>query len=299
MRMPARFAGLVGVGLTGLIPPTAFTAVAAESYDNCTGFVDSLPAVISSQGTWCLRKDLSTSVGTGVAIDIRTNNVTLDCNDFKIGGLAAGNGTRTNGIGATGRSNITVRHCAVRGFFHGIKLDGAGHLVEHNRLDGNTWMGINVAGDGGMVRDNRVMTTGGATGVSSILKAIGISTQQNVDLEDNQVSGVAAAAGSGGWAVGIMTGANTAGRVAGNRIGNLVPDGDGWIYGVYAWGDEAGDRTVVADNTMTGNGSANSTAVWCDHTAGNHVVVADNVTDGFEVGSTGCAHVPNTNWFFD
>ena len=149
MRMPARFAVLVGTGLAGLIPSTTFTAVAAESYDNCTGFVDSLPAVISSQGTWCLRKDLATPVGTGVAIDIRTNNVTLDCNDFKIGGLAAGSGTRTNGIGATGRSNITVRHCSVRGFFHGIKLDGAGHLIEHNLLDRSTWMGISVAGDGG------------------------------------------------------------------------------------------------------------------------------------------------------
>ena len=33
-------------------------AQAAESYDNCTGFIDSLPATISTHGVWCLRKNL-------------------------------------------------------------------------------------------------------------------------------------------------------------------------------------------------------------------------------------------------
>src|SRR5690606_24652633 len=73
-------------------------ARAAQSYDACTGFIDSVPATISTQGVWCLRKDLSTNITSGNAITIATNNVTIDCNDFKLGGLAAGNGSNAFGI---------------------------------------------------------------------------------------------------------------------------------------------------------------------------------------------------------
>jgi hypothetical protein len=31
-------------------------ASAAETYDNCTGFITSLPAVITRQGTWCMNE---------------------------------------------------------------------------------------------------------------------------------------------------------------------------------------------------------------------------------------------------
>ena len=68
-------------------------AHAAQSYDNCTGFITSVPAVISTQGTWCLKQDLATAIASGNAISVNANNVTLDCNDFKLGGLAAGAGT--------------------------------------------------------------------------------------------------------------------------------------------------------------------------------------------------------------
>src|SRR4249920_3461142 len=75
-------------------------AHAAESYDNCTGYINSLPAVISTGGIWCLKHDLSTAID-GDAIHINgTNDITIDCNNFKIGGLAAGIGTNATGIWA-------------------------------------------------------------------------------------------------------------------------------------------------------------------------------------------------------
>jgi len=144
------------------------TAHAAESYDNCTGFVTSLPAVISTQGTWCFKQDLATSITNGNAITIAANNVTLDCNDFKLGGLAAGVGTHAYGIygggyGA-GRSNITIRHCNVRGFYIGVYFEGTnggGHTIEDNRFESNTYFGLQVEGDGSVVRRNRIFDTDG------------------------------------------------------------------------------------------------------------------------------------------
>src|SRR5690606_27240382 len=41
------------------------TVHAAQSYDSCTGFIESVPTTITTQGVWCFRKDLSTSVTSG------------------------------------------------------------------------------------------------------------------------------------------------------------------------------------------------------------------------------------------
>src|SRR5207344_3123760 len=134
--------------------------------------ITSVPAQISTPGTWCLKKDIATAMTSGSAILIMTNNVTIDCNDFKLGGLAAGPGTLALGISARNQHNIAVRHCNIRGFYVGLELDyivelgatgGGGHIVEDNRFDYNTSTGLWVEGDGSVVRRNRVFETGGAT----------------------------------------------------------------------------------------------------------------------------------------
>src|SRR5688500_8185831 len=119
----------------------------AESLEGCTGFIGTLPAVVDTQGVWCLRGDVSTAMTTGFAIYIQANNVTIDCNGFKVGGLAAGPSSDAYGIFANGRQNITVRNCTIRGFRDGIHLQGlggSGHLIEDNQLDNNLVKGIMV-----------------------------------------------------------------------------------------------------------------------------------------------------------
>src|SRR5262245_2921543 len=74
---------------------------------NCTP-ITSLPAVITVQGIYCLTGNLNTAMTSGNAIDIQTNNVILDLNGYKLGGLAAGLGTQTNGIHALNCKNLTL-----------------------------------------------------------------------------------------------------------------------------------------------------------------------------------------------
>src|SRR5438128_9796041 len=69
---------------------------------NCTP-ITTLPTVITVQGIYCFTGHLSTAITTGNAIDIQTNNVILDLNGFKLGGLAAGPGTFAIGIFALDR----------------------------------------------------------------------------------------------------------------------------------------------------------------------------------------------------
>lgn len=170
-------------------------AVAAQGYDNCNNFIDSLPATISTQGVWCLRKDLSTSMTSGEAIRIATNNVTIDCNDFKVGGLAAGEGTTAAGIFTeAGRKNATIRNCNVRGFSYGIHLSagGGGHLVEDNLVDHSRRVGIHVQGAGNRVQRNRVFDTGGSWSMLVVGGSSASVTAMQVsgDVFDNVVSNV-------------------------------------------------------------------------------------------------------------
>ena len=261
----------LNLSLLSLAPSSAS---AAESYDNCTGTIASLPATITTPGTWCVKQDLSTAITTGNAITIANNNVTVDCNDFKVDGLAAGASTAAVGIFAGNRLNAIVRNCNVRGFSQGIRMlgTGGGHVVEDNRLDSNTFIGILVQGDGSVVRRNQVLDTGNST-TSTV--AYGISTTYSVDILNNLVAGVVARTGGAGSVFGISTSADASGSINGNRIRDLLKDGIGRAYGIY---NGNSGRIVLRDNDLVGDASTGSTGLFCTNATGR---AKSNVIDGF------------------
>lgn len=179
---------------TGLLAlAAAWSLPAAAETTQCTN-IASLPAVISSSGVYCMKQDLATSMASGIAIQIAAHNVVLDCNGFRLGGLGAGVGTQTTGIYASGRKNITVRNCNVRGFRTGLDftaygdVEHGGHVIEDNLFDSNTQRGIIMWGDRSIARRNRVLNTGGTTLLGDV---IGLHAHGQPALaDDNFVSGV-------------------------------------------------------------------------------------------------------------
>lgn len=242
---------LLGVLLTVVGALAISRPAHAETYATCAGFIEALPATITTQGTWCLRKDLNTSISSGNAITIATNNVTIDCNNFKIGGLGAGDGSIANGISAASRSNATVRNCSIRGFYRGVTLPGgSGHLVQDNLVDQSLLTGIHVTGENNRVQRNRVNDTGGATGLD-----YAVAIEANADVIDNTVSGVFAAADTT-YADGIVLygSGNTA---RGNQVRGLLPAGsEGNALGIYAIdsGIRISDNHVSVATKTAGNG---------------------------------------------
>ncbi len=151
------------ITLIALASALMATPAKAETIE-CT-VIDTIPFIITVQGIYCLTGHLGTSLTSGDMITVEANNVTIDMNGFKLGGLAAGAGTNARGIYALDRRNITIRNGSIRGFFKGIWLDGgaansSGHLLEDLRLDGNTFIGAQVEGTGNIIRNNQVVKPG-------------------------------------------------------------------------------------------------------------------------------------------
>lgn len=270
LRNPAAFA-IVFLALAGAATP----APAAESYDNCAGFIDALPMVISTQGTWCLRKDLATAASSGNAIEIQSSNVTIDCNGFKIGGIGGGVSTTAVGIFATGLRSLAIRHCTIRGFQVGIELTGgSGYLIEDNLLDLNRFIGIEPQGDGSITRRNVITDTGGSPASGQAYAIIG-----DGDILDNVIDGVAGAASLTNFSAnGIYLQAGNIGvTIQGNRVRNLTPKGTGEAIGITSLG--AG--VMVRDNAIAEPTSTVGFGVSCTDSTTH---VRDNVILHFGTG---------------
>ena len=259
---------------------SAPAAMAAEGYDNCTGFIDAVPVVISSQGTWCLRHDVSTAVTEGSAIEIAANNVTIDCNGFKVGGLAAGVATNAAGIETIARNNATVRNCSVRGFRFGIQLSGpGGHLVEDNRVEASTATGIQVTGDGALIRRNTLVDIGGSPTAAI---TIGIYAEGVVDVQDNTIVGVLPVSTGDHFAYGIRTMNNNGADISGNRVRGVISVGTGAARGIYLGSNV---RVTMVDNYLVGDDRPGGIGLRCNN---NLARTRDNIVADFPTGISAC-----------
>ncbi|HEY0660267.1 MAG TPA: right-handed parallel beta-helix repeat-containing protein [Lysobacter sp.] len=266
----------IASGAFGLLAITGI--VRAESFDTCAGFIDSLPATVGTQGTWCLRHDLSTAIASGFAIEVTTNNVTIECNGFKIGGLAAGPGSQTYGIYAHSRLNVSVRNCTVRGFYYGIYLFGSGFQVEDNRFDHNLWKSIGVFGDASRVMRNLVVDTGGGTGVSTA-----IAIHASADVIGNAIHNVYgndALANTAGTGIEIYSGRGNV--VRDNNISGLLSAGSGAVKGIRV---DVATATVIDHNNMSRTGALGGNGILVD---GMNAFCNNNTIYNFATPLTGC-----------
>jgi len=249
-------------------------ARAARSFDNCKGFITSVPAVISSPGTWCLKQDVTTAITSGDAITVSVNNVILDCNDFRLDGVAAGLGTTALGVHALNHKNVTVRNCKILGFYRGVYFEGSGggHVIEDNHFDKNVYEAAFVHGDGSVIRHNLATDTGGSTVTAA---ANGIGAAGGVDMIDNTIDGLFVASGSGGSVIGIDLNSNSTGSVIGNRVQGLLSDGGGEQDGIEVGPNS---RVAIRRNELVSNGVAPGFGVTCgDARVREH----DNTISGF------------------
>jgi hypothetical protein len=264
-----------------------FCNFAQAETTNCT-VITSLPITITTQGIYCLTSDLSTSMASGMAITIANNNVMIDLNGHKLGGLAAGSGTQVYGIYADQRKNITIRNGTVRGFYYGIWLHdlspfttSQGHLIEDIRADMNTFFGINVAGKGNIIRNNQVVSTGGSTNTYDAYGIVAVGPGSRVLNNDiietkEQSTGVAA---------GIYGPISPGSVVENNRIGNSSL-GTGTSYGINI---KNSSDVLVSNNRVT------TMNYGVDYAIGSTGKYRDNLTSGVTFPYSGGTNAGNNN----
>lgn len=250
---------------------TAFAvgpAHAAEDYDSCGNTITALPVVIGTAGTWCLTSDLVATAGDYMKIQITANNVTLDCNNFRIDGSQA---RSSRGILASQVNNLTIRNCRIDGFDIGIEASGEGMLIEDNRFGDMAALAINVhSTGGGTLRRNTIIDVD-----------TGMVVSGSLDVMDNIIEAVT---------YGIHnTGALSQGVISGNHI--LMKFGDGiLIYPGSSW--------LVAANEISRGGPGEAVAPSTDGIrcgTSPRTAVRDNLVNNFEEAIPGtCVKIGNT-----
>ena len=226
--------------------------VKAETMD-CTA-ITSLPYTISSSGIYCLTGDLSTNASSGNAIEITVNNVTLDLNGWRLGGLSAGVGTSAAGIYANQHKNITIKNGTIRGFYVAIILDDSspyttsqGHVIEDIRAEQNRVGGLLIEGRGSIVRNNQIVDTGGST-LTGFIDGIQVSGS-GVRVLNNDIIGVEGAdIGSPGDAYGINAFDAGGSVIADNRVDNITVTGTGSAHGIRI---ASSSDVLATDNRIT------------------------------------------------
>jgi hypothetical protein len=235
-----------------------------------------VPSTITHPGHYCLLRNLSTDIASGTAIRIEADDVVLDLGERILDGSEAGPATETVGIGALGRSNVTIRNGTVRGFLSGIRLTDAGtsrgHVIEGVTAESNTSRGIEAEGAGLRIRGNHVRLTGGSTSpLGSRAYGMALRAPESAVL-DNEITATTGPGTSSGFSFvyGIWATGSNGITIEGNRVENKA------LPAFYSFGIllPFSFDALVADNRITrfSEGvtySSNSTGKYRDNlTAG-------------------------------
>ncbi len=249
----------------------------------CTD-ITALPFTITVQGIYCLKQNLNVNLATGNAITVNAANVTIDFNGWRINNQAPLATNTANGIYAENRKHLTLKNGFIRGFNRGIFLDenvadaSASHLVEGMKIADSGEIGIFVEGDKSVLRDNRVLDTGGGSDSS----AYGILLQfaDNGLVVGNLVAGVSETSANHGVFVAVSNRV----RVSGNEVTH-VEGGIAVDRGITV--QEVGEA-IIAGNRLL-NDPATGTGGIVDETDSTNIACLDNKIGGFTAASlTGC-----------
>ena len=217
--------------------------------------ISALPASITVGGSYCVSKDLGTSISSATevaAIEIRADNVALDLGGFTVSYNPPDNTSIVRAIRTFGvRRSVTVRNGTIKGFIGAVYLIGdnvglnnAGNLVENLRVQDCLNFGILVYGTGNIVRDNHVVNTVGRPDVSSGgATAIGAFGSGNMVLNNDIIGTISVVTGDASLAQGILF--NTCNQCVAerNRIVDTESPNPNSARGV--WVDNGSDVLVV------------------------------------------------------
>ncbi len=281
---------LIAVAIAALF----FATPAKADTDICTE-ITALPFTITVQGVYCLKKNLNVNLTTGNAITVNAGNVVVDFNDFRVNNQAASTNT-ANSVFAQDRKHVTLRNGFVRGFRKGIFLAensadaSASHLVEGMKIADSGEIGIEIAGDFSVVRNNRVF---GTIGSANNIRGILISTADFAELAGNIISSVV-----GANANGIHVQSSNGVKVIDNSITEITSTNGatGPARGITV--DTSDDTLVARNRILRGTGIGNNESGIFGFGSAVNLACVDNDIGAFNLAVSGCDFVDNNRTLF-
>jgi hypothetical protein len=183
------------LALTGTV--AAGSAVLPELAFATPITISSLPATISSSGSYVIAANHNLNMAQGAAITVNANDVTIDLQGFTISNIAAGVGTAAVGVYSLHRNRVTVRSGTLSGFHTGVMLHGervaGGCVAEDLSLTDCTAAGIMISGSSSLIRRNVINSSlrssafCAASSNTGIL-GIGVSLAAHSRITDNVIT---------------------------------------------------------------------------------------------------------------
>lgn len=208
-----------------------------------------VPAVLSSPGTYCLESHQTYPGTNGAAVTVTADFVTVDLGGLSIVGTGGSSATST-GVYAAGRRGLTVQNGTLSGFLFGayINSGSVAATVRDVIFVDNWYIGAWVDGPGAAIIGCRVVNTGGALlpGYTRPLaiKAGGLGLR----VVGNTVAGMILPAG--GEVVGLAIDQAPGATIADNTFSLATPTPDGYAV----WINGGTTRAVLAGNNITNFG---------------------------------------------
>jgi hypothetical protein len=155
--------------------------------------IDSLPFNIGQSGRYYFDSNLTYNTTSGAAINVNTNDVTIDMNGYSLIGPGQ-TGNTTDGIAAlSGREGLKVMNGTIRNFgSQGIKSSNSssdGNQVSKVRIAAVGDEGIWLAGKGNLINDCVLDNVGGLSGIR-----IGTGVVRNTAVINATGNGISASA---------------------------------------------------------------------------------------------------------
>lgn len=239
-------------GSDGIIEINQASAIAGGV---TTGDTPGFPVTLSAPGSYLLTGNLTVPGENTRAIDVASNDVTLDMNGFVIQGPVVCSGTPLEcvpsggsgeGIFASTRTGVTVRNGTIRGLGNdGVELLGGSTRIEGLSVLSNGGVGVQI--DAGAVSGSHAESNGGGG-----LAASGAATISANTVVRNGDIGIFAGNGSNVHGNSVRQNESTGihlgftGTVSGNTV---TQNGDDGIF-LTASG-------TVTNNTVESNGDDN------------------------------------------
>ncbi|MCB1907141.1 MAG: hypothetical protein KDH15_07210 [Rhodocyclaceae bacterium] len=211
---------------------STMTMAGAALAQTCTP-VDFVPFTISSPGEYCLTQDLSWT-GTGPAISVEADNVTVDLQGYEMQGPHYGHvpaNPVSLAILADDVYNTTIRNGRISGFATGVSLRSGlpltgGHIVENLNFNSIASAAISIGTRSTIVRNNRITRLDGNLQANCVCtRAVHGITGGNVwgartgnEILNNSITGYIGANDATGNSYAMAFGRSSSMRISGNYI---------------------------------------------------------------------------------